>query len=190
MVNPLVRRDVTASWSVDDLAQLPNDEYRYEISDGSLIVTPPPGLGHARVVIALTEMLRAVVPEGAVVAENVGVIMSDGRTVRVPDALIFDRTVLAVPEAWGVRPDQVRLAVEVASPSNAGDDLIVKRHQYAVAGIPHYWVADPRDRTLLVLTLDEHHVYRDVTLAKAGDLVSITAPVRLTLDPATLFGPA
>ena len=48
----------------------------------------------------------------------------------------------------------VVLAVEVLSPNSAGDDLILKRHQYGRAGIPHRWIVDQRQRTLTVLRHD------------------------------------
>ncbi len=47
------------------------------------------------------------------------------------------------------------LVAEVVSPDNPGRDLVEKRIDYAEAGIPEYWIADPRDETITVLSLWE-----------------------------------
>jgi len=46
------------------------------------------------------------------------------------------------------------LVVEVLSEEDEARDLVVKRAEYAEAGIPHYWILDPRRRTVLTLALD------------------------------------
>jgi Uma2 family endonuclease len=46
-----------------------------------------------------------------------------------------------------VRPDWV---CEVLSESNASNDLVKKMRGYHRAGVPHYWVVDPREQTLTV----------------------------------------
>ena len=45
------------------------------------------------------------------------------------------------------------LVAEVVNPSHPDRDLVEKRADYAEAGIPEYWIADPRDETLTVLAL-------------------------------------
>ena len=45
--------------------------------------------------------------------------------------------------------------VEVVSPDDPGRDLVEKRADYAEAGIAEYWIADPRDQTIRVLTLQD-----------------------------------
>ncbi len=45
------------------------------------------------------------------------------------------------------------LAVEVVSDDDPARDLETKRAEYAAAGIPEYWIVDPRDQTITVLTL-------------------------------------
>ena len=50
--------------------------------------------------------------------------------------------------------DGADLVAEVVSKDDPDRDWVTKRSEYAAAGIPEYWIADPRDRTLTVLTLD------------------------------------
>jgi len=46
------------------------------------------------------------------------------------------------------------LVMEVVSEDDPDRDLIDKREDYAIAGIPEYWIVDPRDHSITVLTLD------------------------------------
>ncbi len=50
--------------------------------------------------------------------------------------------------------DGADLVIEVVSPDDPARDLEVKRVEYAQSGIPEYWIVDPRDRSVLVLTLE------------------------------------
>jgi Uma2 family endonuclease len=57
------------------------------------------------------------------------------------------------------------LVVEIVSPDDPERDTIVKRADYAEARIPAYWIVNPMDETLTVLTLTgaaytEHGVFR------------------------------
>jgi Uma2 family endonuclease len=47
-----------------------------------------------------------------------------------------------------VRPDWI---CEVVSPTNSKDDTVRKLRIYHRAGIPHYWLVDPREGTLMVM---------------------------------------
>jgi len=46
------------------------------------------------------------------------------------------------------------LVVEVLSEEDEERDTVTKRKEYALAGIAHYWIADPRRRTVLILALE------------------------------------
>jgi Uma2 family endonuclease len=45
------------------------------------------------------------------------------------------------------------LVGEVVSPGDRERDLVTKRREYALVGIPHYWIVDPEERTVLTLAL-------------------------------------
>jgi Uma2 family endonuclease len=45
------------------------------------------------------------------------------------------------------------LVVEIVSPDNPKRDTVTKRADYAAAGIPEYWIVNPEEETVTVLTL-------------------------------------
>src|SRR5262249_27820502 len=55
------------------------------------------------------------------------------------------------------------LVVEVVSEEDEERDTVTKREEYARAGIRHYWIMDPRRRTVLTLVL------RGTTYEVAGE---------------------
>src|SRR5664280_927897 len=50
------------AWTVEDLAALPDDGLRYELIDGALLVTPPPGPRHQIAAYQLAKVLEAALP--------------------------------------------------------------------------------------------------------------------------------
>ena len=62
-------------------------------------------------------------------------------------------------------------------------DLVVKTRKYAAAGLPHYWIVDPRDRALDAYALDESGLYRHVAHL---DLEGAPAPTELSFGVGTV----
>jgi Uma2 family endonuclease len=169
-------------WTVDDLYQLPERGVRYELFDGSILVSPPPALRHVGAVSRLRDRLIHQAPADLMIVENAGVTIHGRRTYFIPDlcvvrAIVFDK------DADQLDQDDVLLAVEVLSPSNPGNDLVLKRHYYAAGGIPQYWIVDPTARRLTALTLDGD-TYVDRTVVEPGQVWRSDKPFPLTLDPA------
>lgn len=68
------------------------------------------------------------------------------------------------------------VVVEVVSPDDPDRDTVIKRVDYAIAGIPEYWIVNPIDATVLVLQLDGD-VYREAGVFRRGDTaVSVLLP--------------
>jgi Uma2 family endonuclease len=131
-----LRRD---DWTLADLARLPEDEYRYEIIDGELVVSPPPTNFHQRVA---TEMIRRWQPATGVLTHASGVSLPTGRyreRFLIPDVLVVRNGVSSPYYA----PSDVLVAVEIVSPSSVTRDRWAKRGLYAELGIPEYWLIDP-----------------------------------------------
>ncbi|HEU4426481.1 MAG TPA: Uma2 family endonuclease [Pilimelia sp.] len=173
-------------WMIDDLHALPDRGYRYEIFDGSLLVTPPPALPHASVLYRLRRLLERQAPAALAFVESIGVYPND-TNYYIPDMVLIPLPVLD-GEGQGVSPDDVLLAIEVVSPSNPGNDHVLKRHAYAVAGIREYWIVDERDHTLRVLTPGEHGGgYVERAVIRPGETWRSEEPFPLEVDPGELF---
>jgi len=84
-----------------------------------------------------------------------------------------------------VRPDWV---CEVLSPGTRLRDTRDKRRLFASAGISHYWLLDPDDRTLLALVLESDR-WTEQGLYAEGDLARIAPFEALELDVGRLFPP-
>lgn len=78
------------------------------------------------------------------------------------------------------------LVAEVVSPDNPGRDFVEKRIDYAEAGIPEYWIADPRDETITVLSLWEDE-YVEHGVFVRGDTATSPLLEGFTADVAAVF---
>ncbi len=79
------------------------------------------------------------------------------------------------------------LVLEVVSPDKPERDLVEKRGDYAVAGIPEYWIVDPRNETITVLRLEhgayvEHGAFRRGARATSPTLTGFAVKVDAVFD--------
>jgi Uma2 family endonuclease len=125
-------------FTVSDLDRMPDDGHRYELLDGSLIVSPAPGPPHQRVAVMLCHVLELACPEDLIVFPNVGVRIGP-RSALEPDVVVARPA--DVSGARLARPPL--LVAEVLSPDSALRDLNLKKAAYERFGIPSYWVIDP-----------------------------------------------
>lgn len=80
------------------------------------------------------------------------------------------------------------LVVEVVSPDDPDRDWVTKKREYAAAGIPEYWIADPRDRTLTVFMLPGGGTkYRRAGRYAEGEAAASVLLEGLTVDVAGCF---
>jgi Uma2 family endonuclease len=142
------------TWTYEDLFSLPDDGRRYEIIEGVLYEMPAPSFVHALIITNLMLLLGPTIERlrGWLVSAPVDVFFEGADPVE-PDIVVFLPESQAHPVQRGVEgpPD---LLIEVLSPSNRRHDLLTKRALYARAGVREYWIVDPEDRTVEVLTLD------------------------------------
>ncbi len=119
-----------------DMENMPDDEFRYELDDGMLIVSPAPSTLHQLAVARLTVLLSAACPDGLVVLPGVGVNISKLQH-RVPDVAAVRAG--ALESFFQETPPE--LAVEVASPRTRLYDRNRKKDIYQGFGIR---LLDPR----------------------------------------------
>lgn len=165
-----------------DWAALPEDNsVRAELQEGVLIVPPRPAKLHQRTAVTLVIALDTQLPEGLEVLPEIGVVLrgESPPTVRIPDIVV-------APEA---APDQltaadILLAIEIISPGSAGLDNVMKRHEYAQAGIGHYWIVNP-DRSMTTQRLGPDGTYEE-TGPPATGWCMIDEPFRFEINLAEL----
>lgn len=164
-----------------DLEQVPDDGHRYELVDGTLVVTPAPSMRHQRAVLELAVRLRAVCPDDLEVFVAPFAVALAPDTEMQPDVLVARRADLTERDL----PTSPILAVEVLSPSTRLIDLNLKKARYEVAGTPAYWVVDPLTARLIAWELREG-AYVEVANVSADEAFTATVPFPVTIVPATL----
>lgn len=166
----------------DDLDTMPDDGHRYELIDGTLIVSPAPRPLHQRVVLRLARVLDDARPDNTyeVFVAPLDVILSDD-TLLQPDVLVARTADLTERNL----PAPPVLAVEVLSDSTRGIDLLLKRERLQRARCPAYWVIDADTPCLTVMELDTD-TYRDVGSFTGTVTYRATAPYDVTVVPADL----
>jgi Uma2 family endonuclease len=165
----------------DDLEQMPDDGHRYELIDGSLVVTPAPSHLHQRVVGNLYLILRAGCPSDCEVFFAPFDVVLSQSTVLEPDLVVGRRRDFTARSL----PAPPVLAVEVHSPSTQRIDLGTKRLALEAAGVPHYWLVDPHVPSLTVLEL-EGGTYREVASVSGDEAWETTRPFAARVVPARL----
>jgi Uma2 family endonuclease len=156
------------TWTYDDLSSLPDDGRRYEIIEGELYEMPAPTWEHSTTIMNLIAMLLPVVSAMG------GLLRTAPLDVFLPGADPVEPDILAIlpgsnarGEGRGVEgsPD---LVIEVLSPSNRTHDLLTKRALYARAGVREYWIVDPANRAVEVMTLDRD-AFHTMQMASGAD---------------------
>ncbi|MDB5297435.1 MAG: uncharacterized protein JWO31_3418 [Phycisphaerales bacterium] len=68
--------------------------------------------------------------------------------------------------------DYADLAIEVVSPDNPNCEYVKKRSDYALVGVPEYWIIDPAAETITVLVLEDGGAYRDDQVVHPGGVAA------------------
>ncbi|RRR68992.1 MAG: Uma2 family endonuclease [Candidatus Viridilinea halotolerans] len=140
--------------------QLSNQSTRLiEFTDGLVEVLPMPTRTHQRIIALFYALLLGVMQPrgGEVLFAALRMRVRPGKF-REPDLLLLlDKHDPRNQENYWLGAD---LVVEVVSPDDPERDTVVKRSDYAEGGIPEYWIVNPLDESITVLTL-EGNAYRE-----------------------------
>ncbi|MGH9063957.1 MAG: Uma2 family endonuclease [Acidimicrobiales bacterium] len=170
-------------FDLEDLFATPDDGNRYEVLDGSLVVSPPPGTAHQGAVLRLAVLLDAA-------SRPLGL-----RTFPAPVAWRIGPGQVPEPDLMVVSPEAVApraverpplLVVEVLSPSGRDRDLSEKRRIYARGGARTYWIVDPAEPSLVVLRLTGDHYDEEARVAGASAYIT-EDPFPVRVVPAELL---
>ncbi|HIK33796.1 MAG TPA: Uma2 family endonuclease [Oscillatoriales cyanobacterium M59_W2019_021] len=127
------------------------DRSRYELADGELIDMEPTG-PHEAVAGKLASKLSLeidrqnlpfLIPKSCILRPDL-----NAATARRPDVIVLDERALIDEPYWSREPvilrgQSIKLVVEVVS-TNWENDYARKVEEYALMGIPEYWIVDFR----------------------------------------------
>jgi Uma2 family endonuclease len=179
MVTELVQGDPLTEI---DLPAFPPDSRRYELIDGTLVVTPAPSRYHQRCLLRLSLLLETSrTPEYEVLVAPFDVRLSHLTLVQ-PDILLTQYS----PTNDARLETAPLLAIEIASPSTRRIDLGTKRLVYEEYGVPAYWMIDPEEPSLTVLHL-ENGEYVQVAHVVGDEAYEAAVPFPVTVVPARLL---
>lgn len=147
MLSPSLSQTLTLE---DFLGQYRNNP-RYELAEGEIIDLEPTGPHEtvsgklaSKIGIAINNRQSPwFIPRTCLIRP-----FSDQATARCPDIIVLDETVLDNEPLWEREPvitlgRSIKLVVEVVS-SNWESDYARKVEEYALLGIPEYWIVDYR----------------------------------------------
>jgi Uma2 family endonuclease len=175
-------------WSEEDYFELDNN-HRVEYSDGFLEFLPMPTIFHQLMSQFVFTRLEAFVK-----ANELGIVVVSGYKIRLrarkyrePD-IVFIKTAhrSGIKEQYCEKAD---LVIEVVSNMNRPHDIKTKRVEYAKAGIPEYWIIDPKRQQITVLVLKsrqreytEFGVFRQGKVAVSKLLAGFSVDVTTALS--------
>ena len=141
-------------WTSADIELFPNDDTRYEIIDGELLVTRAPHWNHQtaidNVCFALKSWSR--LTKLGVIATTPGIIFSDSDNV-IPDVVwVREGRLRDILDEQGHLTSAPDLVVEVLSAGSGQErrDRELKLKLYSAQGVREYWIVDWRKKSIQV----------------------------------------
>lgn len=142
-------------FTAEQVRAFPDDGNRYELVHGELLVTPAPGGRHQLIIARLVRALdRYLMDHGREELLTAPADISwDDDTLVQPDIFVGDLDRFMQTLEWAdIR--ELRLVVEVLSPSTRRADRGAKRRLYQERRIPQYWIVDGTRGSVEVWTPD------------------------------------
>jgi len=168
---------ITQKVTAEDLLQMPDDGFRYELVRGEIRKMTPAGSKHGRIAVRFAWRLAQHVEAndlGVVYAAETGFLLaSDPDTVRAPDvAFVRQERIKEVGDEEGYWPGAPDLAVEVISPNDNYAEVEEKVSDWLQAGTRMVVVVNPRPRTATVYrSLSDIRVLTEDEVLNGGDVV-------------------
>jgi Uma2 family endonuclease len=185
-------------FTVDTLFTLPDNELRYQVLEGELVVSSAAQPRHNLAADRLRTLVAAALPPATEVIRNSAVRLpnGDGPT---PDLLVTTADPEETPR--GIPAALVHTVVEVVSPPSTTASRVTKKWLYTAAGIPCYWRVELQPwwehlcpvPAIVVRMLGEDGDWR-TTLHPAGEPAALPLMIdrrnllTIELDPAALVG--
>lgn len=158
--------DTPKLMTAEELMELPDDGCTHELSRGELVCMAPAAYRSGRIAVRAAVRLDSFV-SGRQLGE-VGIPDSGFKLGSNPDSV-------RQPDVWFVRGGRVPaddeqgtyfegppdLAVEIVSPTDHFNQIMIKVRDYVDAGTPLVWVIDPQSGSALVFRGDGSYTFLD-----------------------------
>jgi Uma2 family endonuclease len=182
-------RPLQGLWTEEQyLALTDHARHLIEFTDGTIEVLPMPTDNHQVLVLFIYELLRSFLTQlgGKVLVAPLRLQVRAGKQ-REPDILLVRDA--ADPRRQNRFWLGADLVVEVTSPDDPERDTVEKVADYAEASIPEYWIVNPDEETIRVLSLRggayaTHGVFRRGDVATSLLLAGFSADVSSVFDAA------
>ncbi len=170
-------------FTVEDLGRMPDDGHRYELIDGTLMVSAAPNLPHQRVATMLGFLLERACPADLIVFGAEVNLRLNSTSEVLPDFCVA-----RAEDAVGVRFTTPPLMVgEVLSPDSVLRDLNLKKAAYERFSVPSYWVIDPDlDKPGLRVFEFDGACYKEVAHVTGDEAFRAERPFPVEIVPAQL----
>ena len=163
-----------------------------EFVDGEIIEMPPESSQNVLISLFILQQFLQLVPLPWVRRNDTELVVS-GR-VRVPDFMVLgeDLALALQGQPRSTITEEMpapRLVVEVVSPGKVNEDrdYRYKRSEYAVRGIAEYWIVDPGQAKVTVLTLVdgwyEAEILRENDVLRSPQFSALELVVSQLLNP-------
>lgn len=161
---------------------------KYELIDGELVEMPPESDRNNLISLYLLVEFFKFIPIKLIRHKDTEIVVTGNRTrVRFPDLIILTEELFAAIDGRRATITQdmppPALVVEVVSPGKVNEDrdYRYKRSEYAARGIPEYWIVDPSQAKVTVLTLVDG-LYEEAVFQGSNAITSTTFPdLKLTV---------
>ena len=135
-----------------------NTDNRYELVDGHLEIMTPPSFRHLLIADKLKDILTQAIKDqhkSLICLPELGV-RTGWKKSRIVDLAVISRSqVIDSLEKTAICEIPPLLAIEIVSPDSIQRDYRYKRSEYAAIGIAEYWIVDPLEQKITVLTFNE-----------------------------------
>ncbi len=142
--------------SLTEFTHLPDEPGKQELSNGELVIMPPPKFVHQKLSRRIYNALHAHLERtGAGEAWAEAGFQLGPTTIRQPDvAVVLDHRGAADDEWLRGAPD---IAIEVLSPANSAEDIELKISQYLASGAKSVRIVSPKAKQVRIYRCDGTH---------------------------------
>lgn len=178
-------------YTYEDILNWPGDE-RVELIDGEVyMMAPAPSPDHQSIswelILQIGNYLKGKKCRAYHAPFDVRLFEEDGDQPRHVDTVVQpDLLVVCDPsklDGHGCKgaPD---LIIEILSPSTRQHDRLTKLNLYQRAGVREYWIVDPEEKTVIVMTLEDGEHYAPTAYSSQATIpVGVLEDCKIDLKP-------